>query len=662
MSFEIMAEAGVRPASILLTWLSPSGDIGRLFLCRKDKGAAEWDADWTKELDMKTTRYEDFGVEVGKEYEYRLWAEGKPYIFSNVLAGIDVPAKDNRGKVILLVDRELEKLADIDLSLDARMKAALFGLQEVMELDGWQVIRYDAGRDQSPEELLEVIKGHYTADPENVKAVYLFGHITIPKSGPVSPDGHGGARYANADSFYGIMDGGAGELWGVSDTSDPQYPFGVYLKSALPARQALQVGRVDFHNIFGEMDEDDAYLTAAPKSLTDGRRLMSEAEFLINYTEKANDYKMNRRTLPITGQAFSLDGLFSDSLDEYYRSFEAFGGMDGFGFQFLNSSPGYSLGLLEENESYSFGTFRAGGANHTGFANGSVRSYMFYDKIYKMHFWSFLSSYHWEWEKYNAILKAPLTMKDYGLVSSWSGRLSYYTTPSLDLHHLGLGESFGHSYMESVNQNRQLYINLLGDPTLRLFPMDPVSDVKGYKYPEEDIICLTWEKSKDALSGYNVYAKNGSGSYDRINKTQIKDNRYFIREPKNETGEYMVKAVALTKTFSGTFYNMSVGVYADETKDGPGIPVPPREMLSDVVFGEGFITVDVDLAGHGSAVLVAAIYGGQGLLAAKTAPVAESGTVTVENIALTEAYDSVKLMLWNNANEMTPLCEYKAVD
>ena len=36
----------------------------------------------------------------------------------------------------------------------------------------------------------DLIKAQYNADPANTKAVFLFGHVPVPYSGDIVPDGH----------------------------------------------------------------------------------------------------------------------------------------------------------------------------------------------------------------------------------------------------------------------------------------------------------------------------------------------------------------------------------------------------------------------------------------------------------------------------------------
>ena len=79
-------------------------------------------------------------------------------------------------------------------------------LEQDLAGDGWTVLRHDvprtavnpantnssvwAARAGELASLKALIKADYNADPSNVKAVFLFGHLPVPYSGNLNPDGH----------------------------------------------------------------------------------------------------------------------------------------------------------------------------------------------------------------------------------------------------------------------------------------------------------------------------------------------------------------------------------------------------------------------------------------------------------------------------------------
>ena len=58
-----------------------------------------------------------------------------------------------------------------------------------------------------------LILNDYAIDTTNIKAVFLFGHIPVPYSGNINPDGHPDHLGAwPADVYYGDVDGITGLL------------------------------------------------------------------------------------------------------------------------------------------------------------------------------------------------------------------------------------------------------------------------------------------------------------------------------------------------------------------------------------------------------------------------------------------------------------------
>ena len=166
-------------------------------------------------LAANATNYVDSNVAVGSAYEYesvnppRL-LRGAGYIY----AGIQAPLVESRGKVILLVDNTFSVSLATEL---ARLQQDLVG-------DGWTVLRHDvprmavdpantssnvwAARSNELASVKALITADYNADPTNVKAVFLLGHVPVPYSGKLAPDDHSNHLGAwPADMYYGDMSG-----------------------------------------------------------------------------------------------------------------------------------------------------------------------------------------------------------------------------------------------------------------------------------------------------------------------------------------------------------------------------------------------------------------------------------------------------------------------
>ena len=124
----------------------------------------------------------DSNVSNGNAYEYRVEKTANGYNGAGfVLAGIQAPLKDTRGKVVLLVDN----------SHSGALQSELRRLEWDLAGDGWIVLRHDVSRNDSVVNIKNIIKADYNSDPSGVKAVFLFGHVPVPYSGNLNPDGHG---------------------------------------------------------------------------------------------------------------------------------------------------------------------------------------------------------------------------------------------------------------------------------------------------------------------------------------------------------------------------------------------------------------------------------------------------------------------------------------
>ena len=143
--------------------------------------------------------------------------------------------------------------------------------------DGWTVLRHDVARTSSVPSIKSLITADYNSDTSNVKAVFLFGHVPVPYSGDIAPDGHPDHEGAwPADAYYGDMDGSWTDTdvndTGASDPRNRNIPGdGKFDQSLMASAIELQVGRVDLCN-----------LPAFP---------LSELELLRQYLDKNHNFR-----------------------------------------------------------------------------------------------------------------------------------------------------------------------------------------------------------------------------------------------------------------------------------------------------------------------------------------------------------------------------------
>ena len=148
---------------------------------RRGKNVKAWGAP-IAHLPGSATEFVDQNISAGEPYEFRVDKDStNPVKWSAYLyAGVRTSLAEARGKIALVVDNTYA--ADLKPELD-RLTQGLVG-------DGWQVLRHDVSRDSTTTFVKGLLKADYAADPGQVKAVFLFGHVPIAYSGFSIPDGH----------------------------------------------------------------------------------------------------------------------------------------------------------------------------------------------------------------------------------------------------------------------------------------------------------------------------------------------------------------------------------------------------------------------------------------------------------------------------------------
>jgi hypothetical protein len=190
---------------------------------------------------------------------------------------------------------------------------------------------------------------------------------------------------------------------------------------------------------------------------------------------------------------------------------------------------------------------------------------------------------------------------------------------------MALGETIGYSVRLSQNNGSgglyepayygSRYVNsgLMGDPTLRLHPVLPPSNLTGGTTSSG--LVLSWTGSSDtAIKGYNVYrAATAAGPFTRLNGALLGATTFTDAAP-IANGVYMVRAVKLESTPSGTYYNPSQGVFF--TNSGQSLPPPAN--------ASKFVKTDTTTGGNWKGV-----YGSEGNWIAGAAPTIPSyGSLT----------------------------------
>jgi hypothetical protein len=155
---------------------------------------------------------------------------------------------------------------------------------------------------------------------------------------------------------------------------------------------------------------------------------------------------------------------------------------------------------------------------------------------------------------------------------------------------MGLGEPIGYGIRLTMNNStlyssqsndfaRAIYIELLGDPTLRLEPITPPSNLSAAVNGSS--VALNWSSSTDSVAGYHVYrATSSTGPFTRLTSSLITGTTFTDVSLPVGSFTYMVRGVALQTNPSGSYYNPSQGVF---TTASVSANLPPTSVTASRV-------------------------------------------------------------------------------
>jgi hypothetical protein len=575
-SVQISATVQASPPQITLTW--PQDTLGvptSHTVYRKLLNDTSWGAGTI--LPGASTSYIDKNVLDGGAYEYQIVKAGYHHTgYGYIYAGIDAPLIESRGTLLLVVDNTYASNLINELAL----------LQQDLNGDGWYVVRLDVGRNDSVTHVKSLIQAQYNADPQNVRAVFLFGHVPVPYSGDFAPDSHSQHQGAwPADAYYGDMDG----TWtdsqvydtGATDARNYNVPGdGKFDQSTLPAPVKLMVGRVDLANMPG-----NAVYNGQPT-------FPSESALLRNYLNKDHNFRFKSMNPPRRGIVGDYFGYYNAEAfaASGWRNFAAF-----FGAGNVGSLPTQGTWLPRLNSNGYLWAYACGPGQFTsinGIGNrGSYYSGNSVDivtnnvqAVFTLIFGSWLG----DWDARDNFMRSILATPTCGLACGWSGRPHWFC------QHMALGQPIGYStrltqnngqyglYKNQVNQYAgYVHIALMGDPTLRMHVVAPPSNLN--LSANSGGVNLSWTGSYDPVAGYNIYrSSNVSGPFTRVNSSTVTGTFFTDASATSGTLNYMVRAVKLETGGSGTYYNASQGIFSSIARGQTPPPPPPPPQLPTV--------------------------------------------------------------------------------
>ena len=552
---------------ITLSWtIRRQGNITAQKVHRRLKGENVW----AKQADLATnqTGYVDNTAVPGVEYEY--WMERTYSVISPVTAmgylssGVNVPMAESRGKLLLVVDS----------TMVSPLAPEIAQLQGDLSGDGWLVQTITATRSDSAVNVKALIKAAYDADTNNVKMVYLLGHVPVPYSGDTAPDGHDNHVGAwPADGYYGDMNGiwtdtsvndsSAGDVRNRNIPGDSKFD-----QSYFPVPLKLMVGRVDLSN-----------MTCAPAAT------VSETSLLRRYLHKAHDFRFKQGVYA----AIPRRCLVRDGFGYFGGENSAIVGWDWF-FSGVTAtqideppSDQWFSASYAGGKSYLVGCGNGGGSWDS--ASGIGYSVDFGLKTSRVVFTTLFGSLFGDWDSANNFMRAPLagnaTGDSLGLTCFWGSR------PNVFMHPMGLGETAG--YCVWISQNGSLtgggnyqpnssagvHTGLMGDPALRLHTVEPPRNLAASSANTR--VTLAWTPSSETnLLGYLVYrAGTAAGPFTRLTASPQAATTYTdATVTASQSYTYLVRTLKLETAPGGTYQNPSVGSPVTLTANAGGAAAP----------------------------------------------------------------------------------------
>lgn len=512
--------------------------------------------DWTivaNSVNATTNSWTDTNVALGDAFEYQVSRNtGSETATGYVTGTLNYDQTNYKGQMILVIDDSFQN----------SLATEILQLKKDLTNEGWFVNELYVPRattwDTEPEIITvrNQIAAIYNNAPANDKPTHLFllGHIPIARSGlgAIAPDHHTESKGARgADCYYADIDG----VFTDTQTYNPGGIDAIQInlpndlkwdQEYIPSELEMAFGRVDFADI------NDS-------SNTEFDLLQSYLNRLHNYKTVASGFNMGEKT------AFNFG--YDNSNDGSYRSLIPISNVNNVD-EFSDNLPFPQW--VQQNGPYQI------------FMQNIVTPNASEWNLYGMDatIYSSDQSYWGFWAK-------PQTNTTNGYIRYLLSRPTkclgiIYTTTGVNIFHQpGMGETMGWStkrIMEHTVSNNlyekpeqsfdtndywgRTHFQYSGDPTLRLNQVVPPSNLQITNTAGE--IDLTWTASTDTnIIGYHIYKSASEfGVYSKLTTAIPITQLTFNDAIGIDSDWYMIRAIKLETTGSGTYLNPSIGVNA----------------------------------------------------------------------------------------------------
>ncbi len=450
------------------------------------------------------------------------------------------PQTEARGTMILVAEKLIRD------SLPQELEQ----LRQDLKADGWKVRTVSVAATDAVTAVKDSIRRIYFADSTQVKQVYLLGHVPVPYSGQLFPDGHQDHIGAwPADGYYISFDIDFTDLT-VNNSSGSRPATrnipgdGKFDQTQLGLKARLGICRVDMSNLPLFMSIDARY---------------REVFLTRRYLQKAHRFKMGE-------YATNGQGLIDDNFG--YFNGEAFAGS---GWQTMNACLGQDkirnnpLDLLADSRTqhWLMGYGCGGGGYESCGGIGTSRNFAT-DSV-NVVFMQLFGSYFGDWDSPNNLMRSALASRGGVLTCSWSGRpWQYY-------HMMGIGQPLGEASRTSMFNDfgqlwsnfgpRLVHLGFLGDPSLRLHHFTPPAQAQA-RQSAPRIIEVLWSPGRDTVEGYHLYRSTDSAAgFHRITARAMTDTLFHDTVSASGTYRYMARGVRTQAYPGGTYINQSLGTF-----------------------------------------------------------------------------------------------------
>lgn len=543
----ISATVSENPASITINLLENILN-NQLVYTIKRRPINGSNSDWTTLTNNATAiNWVDTNISIGQVYEYQVSrVSGTDFAIGYTTACLRYDQSNYKGQMILVIDN----------SFQTSLALEILQLKKDLTAEGWfinQLFVTRATTWETENEILPIkqsIVNLYNNAPINDKPSHLFllGHIPIARSGlgAPTPDEHDenkGAR--GADCYYADIDGVFTDVAtfnpGNIDPKAINLPNDLkFDQDYMPSQLEMAFGRVDFADIAGSSQ--------------------NEENLLRNYLNRLHNYRIVETGFDM-GNKTAFNSGYDNSNDGSYRSLIPISGVSKVDFysgnlpfpQWVSQNGPFQI-FMQNIEVPNTSQWQNFGMNSTIFSS---------DQSY----WGY-------WDE-------PFTSGAYGKVRELLSQNTkclgiIYTTTGINIFHQpGMGETVGwsckrimdHSQSNNLFQKpsqqydtpdywNRTHFEYHGDPTLRLNQVKPPINVT------QNGVVITWSASNDDnIVGYHVYRSYAPfGKYERITTNPITDLTFTDTEITAVVRYFIIKAIKLETTGSGTYLNPSIGI------------------------------------------------------------------------------------------------------